>query len=536
MTSLVSGILGALGLANLPTPDSLQAMATCQAISAFARVQTMSWPLETMASDYAASANHYWSSANAKRDPACVILPTNAEEVSRAVETLLQHPNVPFAVKSGGHNPNVGFASTDGVLISLKHMNSTTLSSDKAIAYLSPGATWGKAVGDLEPYNVTVVGGRIGDVGVGGLLVGCGLSFLSSQYGLPCDYVTNYEVVLANGTIVNANAQSNPDLFWALKGGGNQFGIVTKFTIKTIPLGLIWGGYRLYTTNPEISSAILNATQDFTENQTDPRAAIIVTVEILLDSLSQFWAIFFFYNGPILPTGVFDKFPTTHYLDTTKPQTYSSLLNSNAELASIYGFRYLLRGQTIPNLPGRIGTDLLNANYQNFKDYAIKSKLDLDNLANLDLGAVVDVSSIFNLIFQPMPFGIPAMSARANPAGNLLNLSPDNGDHLWMACTVSWSSPARDAWAYNKTTEIMDNIVKYAQATQARYPGIRASNFKAGAANDDYTPPIFMNDAMADQQVLQGYGSATYSRLKTIQRTYDPSGFFPSRTGGFKLI
>lgn len=102
MTSLVSGILGALGLANLPTPDSLQAMATCQAISAFARVQTMSWPLETMASDYAASANHYWSSANAKRDPACVILPTNAEEVSRAVETLLQHPNVPFAVKSGG--------------------------------------------------------------------------------------------------------------------------------------------------------------------------------------------------------------------------------------------------------------------------------------------------------------------------------------------------------------------------------------------------------------------------------------------------
>lgn len=170
-------------------------------------------------------------------------------------------------------------------------MNSTTLSSDKAIAYLSPGATWGKAVGDLEPYNVTVVGGRIGtsylassvnifpdldsgDVGVGGLLVGCGLSFLSSQYGLPCDYgmasdmcfpklrervvdyflVTNYEVVLANGTIVNANAQSNPDLFWALKGGGNQFGvfskqhsshvliitgIVTKFTIKTIPLGLV---------------------------------------------------------------------------------------------------------------------------------------------------------------------------------------------------------------------------------------------------------------------------------------------------------
>lgn len=63
-----------------------------------------------------------------------------------------------------------------------------------------------------------------GDVGVGGLLLGGGLSFLSTQYGLACDNVVNYEVVLANASIVNANATSYPDLFWALKGGGNQFG------------------------------------------------------------------------------------------------------------------------------------------------------------------------------------------------------------------------------------------------------------------------------------------------------------------------
>jgi hypothetical protein len=99
----------------------------------------------------------------------------------------------------------------------------------------------------------------------------------------------------------------------------------------------------LYTTDPETSSAILNATQEFTANQVDPRAGIIVTVEILLDNLSQFWALFLFYNGPVLPPGIFDKFPATYYLDTTKSQSYSSLLNSNAELASIYGFRYLLR-------------------------------------------------------------------------------------------------------------------------------------------------------------------------------------------------
>jgi FAD/FMN-containing dehydrogenase len=66
----------------------------------------------------------------------------------------------------------------------------------------------------------------IGDVGVGGLLLGRGLSFLSARFGLACDNAVNYEVVLANASIPNANVNSNPDLFWALKGGGNQFGIL----------------------------------------------------------------------------------------------------------------------------------------------------------------------------------------------------------------------------------------------------------------------------------------------------------------------
>jgi hypothetical protein len=162
MAALVYGLLGALGVVRMATPYSLEAMAACQAISTFTRVRTMSWPLEITNNEYTTSANHYWSSANANRQPACVVLPTNSQEVSGIIQTLRQHPDVHFAVKSGGHNPNLGFASTEGILISLKNMNDTTLSGDKATARLSPGATWGKAIADLEPYNVTVVGGRIG--------------------------------------------------------------------------------------------------------------------------------------------------------------------------------------------------------------------------------------------------------------------------------------------------------------------------------------------------------------------------------------
>lgn len=74
----------------------------------------------------------------------------------------------------------------------------------------------------------------LGDVGVGGLLLGGGLSFMSGQYGLPCDHVVNYEVVLSSGQIVNANSNSNIDLFWALKGGGNQFGILIRYISRNL--------------------------------------------------------------------------------------------------------------------------------------------------------------------------------------------------------------------------------------------------------------------------------------------------------------
>lgn len=85
---------------------------------------------------------------------------------------------------------------------------------------------------DLSCKPVVLMLQRKGDVGVGGYLLGGGLSFLSSQYGMACDTVVSYEVVLANASIVNANAYENLDLFWALKGGGNQVGQLNSFSCK----------------------------------------------------------------------------------------------------------------------------------------------------------------------------------------------------------------------------------------------------------------------------------------------------------------
>lgn len=166
--------------------------------------------------------------------------PTSAQQVSQIVTILNRYEDVQFAVKSGGHNPNVGWSSVDGgVLISMRNLSSTVYNAAEQTADIGPGARWADVVDALQPSNVAVVSGRlgkfhldvgsemliaIGDVGVAGLSLGGGLSFLSGQYGLVCDNVVDFEVVQADGSIVNVNANSNPDQFFALKGGGNQFG------------------------------------------------------------------------------------------------------------------------------------------------------------------------------------------------------------------------------------------------------------------------------------------------------------------------
>jgi FAD/FMN-containing dehydrogenase len=132
-------------------------------------------------------------------------------------------------------------------------MNEATYQNSTQTARVGPGNRWQDVVKALSPYGRTVVGGRIGHVGVPGLLLGgkfCavgdfeltslgGLSFLSGQYGWASTHVVEYEVVLANGTVVKASKTANPELHRALQGGGSSLGIVTSFTLSTVPMGQV---------------------------------------------------------------------------------------------------------------------------------------------------------------------------------------------------------------------------------------------------------------------------------------------------------
>lgn len=137
----------------------------------------------TLGLDYTKQLTSYWSLANADNEPACMFFPKAAQDVAFAVNVLNNYSTVPWAVKGGGHNPNVGFSSSrDGVLLAMEpNMAKTTLDSDQ-LAHVGPGSRWIDVAEALDGTGRAVVTGRLGHVGVAGLTLGGGLSFLSAEH------------------------------------------------------------------------------------------------------------------------------------------------------------------------------------------------------------------------------------------------------------------------------------------------------------------------------------------------------------------
>jgi FAD/FMN-containing dehydrogenase len=193
----------------------------------------------SQSSEYSDEQNNYWSMGCSALKPSCILYPTSASEVATIIQ-ILNDNNETFALKSGGHNPNEGFSSIQsGPLISTKQLNEVTFDPASMTVRVGPGNDWEDVHKALEGTNVTVVGGRIGEVGVGGYVVGGGLSFLSTQYGWAANNIVSFEVVLANATIVTASNTTHPDLYRALKGGGNNFGVVTAYNMIAHPMGQV---------------------------------------------------------------------------------------------------------------------------------------------------------------------------------------------------------------------------------------------------------------------------------------------------------
>lgn len=227
---------------------------------------------------YTSSIRSYFSLQEQSLSPVCIVSPTSTTDVSTIVKTMAKFSQKSaklgrFAIRSGGHTLFAGAANIDnGVTIDLSRLNSVTLSSDHGVALVGTGARWIQVYQKLDPLNLTVVGGRTAGIGLGGFLTGGGLSYLGPQHGWGCDNVVGFEIVLASGQITYVDSTS--DLFLPLKGGSNNFGVVTRFDLKVYSQGPFWGGFIAYPIT-ELSRQLDAFSTFMSPKNFDPKADMI---------------------------------------------------------------------------------------------------------------------------------------------------------------------------------------------------------------------------------------------------------------------
>ncbi|KAF2716504.1 oxidoreductase FAD-binding protein [Polychaeton citri CBS 116435] len=452
---------------------------------------------------YNASIASYWSVQEESVLPSCVVSPKNVQEVSTAVHILnLFGRYVPgvakFAIRSGGHTPWAGAANIeDGVTIDLTHLNQVTLSDDKSTVTIGPGNRWHDVYGTLVPQGLVTGGGRVAIVGVGGLVLGGGVSFFSPRKGFVCDSVTRFQVVLASGEVVNATKDSHHDLWLALKGGSNNFGIVTEIEQEVFEQGDFWGGFVGYTEDTfdaqfEAFEALLG-TPDY-----DPYASLIASFVFNATSNSWYAAHNIEYTKPEAYPKFFENF-------TSLPSTFSTMRISNltdftVELAASnpLGRRQLFATGTYKNSAAMM-----------------KEIFEVANSTVQEISYVKGLS--YSLSFQPEPTIITAQSIAQG--GNSLGLTIEDGPIFNVLLTVSWDDEEYDAAVDAKAKEL---FVK--SETKAKQTG-------------HYNQYIYLNYAAPWQDPIKGYGSEVVAKLQATSKKYDPYGTFQKQVpGGFKLF
>ncbi|MHA6298633.1 FAD-binding oxidoreductase [Devosia sp. CAU 1758] len=192
--------------------------------------------------------------------PALIVRVADAKDVAITLDFARQH-GLEIAVRSGGHS-TCGFGSSDnGLVIDLRDINALDIAEDRSWAWAGAGLTAGEVTTALEAHQRIIGFGDAATVGIGGLTLGGGIGYLVRKHGLTIDSLLAIEVVTPSGDILIADVNNHPDLFWALRGGGGNFGVVTRFQYRLHPLPEFTGGPLLLPATPEVLTGFIAAAE-----------------------------------------------------------------------------------------------------------------------------------------------------------------------------------------------------------------------------------------------------------------------------------
>ena len=179
------------------------------------------------------------------RRPALIARCTGAGDVMAAVRFARSH-NLLLSVKGGGHNITGNAVCQGGLMIDLSPMKGMRVDPAARTARAEAGLTWGEFNRETQAFGLATTGGVVSTTGIAGLTLGGGLGWLMGKHGLSCDNLISADLVTADGEFLTASAEQNPDLFWGLRGGGGNFGVVTSFEYRLHPVGSVLAGMVIY--------------------------------------------------------------------------------------------------------------------------------------------------------------------------------------------------------------------------------------------------------------------------------------------------
>lgn len=224
------------------------------------------------------------------RRPGLIIQCADVADVMHSVN-YAREQKLAIAVRGGSHSAP-GFGTCDGgMVVDLSRLRGVRVNPERRTAQVEGGCTWGDVDHATHAFGLATPGGVISTTGVGGLTTGGGFGYLSRRYGLACDNLLSAGVVTADGQLRIADAEHNSDLFWAIRGGGGNFGIVTSFEFRLHPVSDVYAGPILYSLDQ--AAAVLRFFRDFM--RTAPR------------ELSAFFAFLIVPPGPPFPESLWGK-------------------------------------------------------------------------------------------------------------------------------------------------------------------------------------------------------------------------------------
>ncbi|KAI0967871.1 hypothetical protein F4678DRAFT_482894 [Xylaria arbuscula] len=434
--------------------------------------------------------------------PAGIIQPKTAQEVSNVVQSLVA-AKVPFAVRSGGHTswPGSNTIGPEGVTIDLGRMDWVKVleneQGEKKEVSLGPGNRWGKVYASLAEQGLTIAGGREGHVGVAGLILGGGMAFFTARYGLACDNLCEVEIILADGRIVNARREGeHADLFRALKGGSNNFGIVANFKMRALPVPAVWAGLTVHPkkATPDAILALESFTNDVSKDVDSNLLCLFTYLDIVvLGALIQIAGV---ENAP-----AYEKWLQMPTISSTCKKTTVPQVVMDFEQAQNYYNTWF------------------TSTFKNDTRIVAKAAELHEILVEKLKTFIPDGDFVTQCLFQPFPKLFGQLSVKTG--GNVLGIDRQvHNGLLWLAI-AQVRTAEQEKYAYSLVREWVHSVREF------------AATIDDGEGNLPWT---YLNYADKTQDPLSSYGLENVVKMKEVAAKYDPQGVFQTLCpGGFKL-